>query len=440
MYDRKNILRISYPIFLGLLAQNIINVTDTAFLGHVGEIELGASAIGGLFYICFFTLAFGFSIGSQILMARRNGEGNLPQIGNIMVQGSIFSFLFAILLLVVSFFTARPFMGMMLSSENILNAAVDFFNIRIWGLLFSFVNVMFRAFYVAITRTKVLTLNAIVMAVINIILDYVFIFGKCGMPEMGLEGAALASVAAEAGSLLFFFIYTAKTVDTSRYGMKITFKIDGNTIRNILSVSVFMMFQQFIPLATWFVFFIAIEHLGERQLAIANVVRSIYILTLIPIQAMSTTVNTMVSNAIGAGHSDKVMEIIKRIARICLMLAGICVLIMLAIPDVLLSVYTEDSSLITEAIPSVWVIAGALVIAALSNVYFNGISGTGNTRSALIIEIAAQIVYAAYILVTCWHFRWSVAACFTCEIVYYALLLICSKTYFEIADWKKSKI
>lgn len=52
MYTNRNIWNVSYPIFLSLLAQNVINVTDTAFLGRVGEVELGASAMGGLYYIC----------------------------------------------------------------------------------------------------------------------------------------------------------------------------------------------------------------------------------------------------------------------------------------------------------------------------------------------------------------------------------------------------
>ena len=85
MYTNKEIWNVSYPIFLGLLAQNIINVTDTAFLGRVGEVELGASAMGGLFYICVFTIAFGFSIGSQILIARRNGEGRYKDVGPVMI-------------------------------------------------------------------------------------------------------------------------------------------------------------------------------------------------------------------------------------------------------------------------------------------------------------------------------------------------------------------
>ena len=57
MYTNKQIWNVSYPIFLSLLAQNVINVTDTAFLGRVGEVELGASAMGGLYYICAFTIA-----------------------------------------------------------------------------------------------------------------------------------------------------------------------------------------------------------------------------------------------------------------------------------------------------------------------------------------------------------------------------------------------
>ena len=98
MYTNKEIWNVSYPIFLGLLAQNIINVTDTAFLGRVGEVELGASAMGGLFYICVFTIAFGFSVGSQILIARRNGEGRYKDVGPVMIQGGTFLLGLAVLM------------------------------------------------------------------------------------------------------------------------------------------------------------------------------------------------------------------------------------------------------------------------------------------------------------------------------------------------------
>ena len=141
MYTNKQIWSVSYPILLSLLAQNVINVTDTAFLGHVSEVALGASAMGGLFYICVFTIAFGFTKAFG---------------GNIM--------------------------RLLVSSESIYEGTMEFLDWRIYGFFFSFINVMFRALYIGITRTKVLTINAIVMALTNVVLDYALIFGKFGLP------------------------------------------------------------------------------------------------------------------------------------------------------------------------------------------------------------------------------------------------------------------
>ena len=79
-YTYKQIWLIAYPILISLLMEQMIGMTDTAFLGRVGEVELGASAIAGVFYMVIFMVAFGFSIGAQILIARRNGERQYKEI------------------------------------------------------------------------------------------------------------------------------------------------------------------------------------------------------------------------------------------------------------------------------------------------------------------------------------------------------------------------
>lgn len=81
---------IAYPILISLLMEQMIGMTDTAFLGRVGEVELGASAIAGVFYMVIFMAAFGFSIGAQILIARRNGEKQYREIGDLFYQGIYF--------------------------------------------------------------------------------------------------------------------------------------------------------------------------------------------------------------------------------------------------------------------------------------------------------------------------------------------------------------
>lgn len=440
MYTNKEIWRVTYPIFLGLLAQNVINVTDTAFLGRVGEVALGAAAMGGLLYICVYTIAFGFSVGSQILIARRNGEGNYRAVGPIMWQGTAFSFGMAVCLLILMYFSAAPLIRLLITSDSIYGATYEFFTWRIWGFLFAFVNVMFRGLYIGITRTKVLTMNAVVMALVNVVLDYALVFGELGLPEMGVRGAALASVIAEASSLLFFLLYTYYKVDLKKYGLNRFGQFDLSMVLRILRISCFTMVQYFLAMAIWFVFFMTLERLGQRQLAVANIVRSVYVVLLIPVQALSTTANTLVSNLIGAGGSSGVVTLLHKISRMSFLIMVVCVGLCVAFPGSILSVYTNEEALLVESVSALYVVCGAMLIASLANVYFNGISGTGNTQAALVLEVFVQVFYALYIIVVGMVIQAPVDVCFTTEVIYYVLMLGSSLIYLKKAKWQNKKI
>jgi putative MATE family efflux protein len=440
MYTNKQIRNVSYPIFLSLLAQNIINVTDTAFLGRVGEVELGASALGGLFYICCFTIAFGFSTGSQIMIARRNGEGEYRQVGPVMIQGVFFLIALAVVLFTLTRSYSTNILHVLISSDTIMQASADFLNVRVFGFFFSFASVMFRAFFVGITRTRILTLNAILMAVTNIILDYLLIFGHGGFPEMGLRGAAVASVAAEAVSILFFVVYTRFTVDVRKYGLNRFGGFDFKLLKRILGISVFTMMQYFISMATFLLFFIAVERIGQHELAIANIIRSIYIILFIPVNSLATATSSFVSNAIGAGRTDQVIPIIRKIARISFFAMALCAVVICLIPHYVVAVYTNDPALIAGSVPSVYVIAGAMLICAVGNIVFNGVSGTGNTRSALLIEFIVLIFYTIYIIVIGMYLKMPVHICFTSEIIYYGGLLTLSAFYLKKGHWQNKRI
>ena len=331
-------------------------------------------------------------------------------------------------------------MRMLVSSESIFDATMEFLDWRTYGFFFSFVNVMFRALYIGITRTKVLTINAIVMAIVNVILDYAMIFGHFGFPEMGIKGAAIASVIAEASSILFFLIYTYITVDLKKYGLNRFRSFDPQLLMRILSISCFTMLQYFLSMATWFVFFIAVERLGQRELAIANIVRSIYIVMLIPVNALATTTNSLVSNAIGAGGIQHVMPLINKIARFSFFIMLALVIVTAIFPQAMLSIYTNEAALITESVPSVYVICCAMLIASVANVVFNGISGTGNTQAALLLETITILIYGSYIIFIGMWLKAPIEWCFTIEIVYYTLLFITSYIYLKKAKWQNKKI
>lgn len=441
LYTNRDIWKVSYPILLSLFAQNIINVTDTAFLGRVSEVAIGASAMGGLFYICIFTIAFGFSTGSQIVIARRNGEGRFFEIGPVMIQGIIFLLGMALLLFGLTKAFGGDIMHILVKSPDVYSATMEFLDWRIYGFFFSFINVMFRAFYVGITRTKVMTLNAIFMALTNVILDYGLIFGNFGLPALGIKGAAIASVLAEATSILFFIIYTYATVNFKKYGLtNLRHSFNPKLLGRILEISSFTMLQYFLSMSTWFVFFVAVERLGEHQLAIANIVRSIYVVLLIPVNALSTTANSLVSNLIGAGGIKDVPRLVWKIARVSFLIMAILTTLAFLFPKAILSIYTDSTAIIDGSVHSIYVIIIAMLIGSVANIIFSAISGTGNTRSALWLEIITITVYTLYIGTVGLGFKAPVEICFTTEIVYYGMIFIVSYLYFKKGNWQNKKI
>lgn len=440
MYSSKHILKISVPILLSLLAQNIIQVIDTAFLGRVGKVELGASALAGIIYIAIYTLAFGFSMGSQILIGRRNGEKNFDKIGDIVIQGILFLLIPAIILIPSMRFVAHNWMPGMFQSEGITQAVVDYLDWRVFGLIFSFTNTMFRAFYIGAARTKVLTLNAIVMATVNIVFDYGLIFGNFGLPEMGISGAALASVIAEFISTCFFVIYTMKTVDIEKYGFG-RIRFQWSVIRKILDISVFMMLQYLFSIGTWMLFFVFIENfLGERPLAVTNIVRSFYTIFTIPAHALGSATNTMVSNTIGAGRHDEVGGLLKRVSLFSLSVMLAVSAISALFPRTLIHIYTDDPSLINDTVLPLYVLISSLPLYSLGSVLFSAVSGTGNTRTALSFEIITLVFYLSYAWFIIAHLRSSVALAWTTEHMYWFFLMILSFLYLRSGKWRHKQI
>ncbi len=154
-YNR--IWQIAWPIILGSIAQNLINFTDTAFLGRVGETALGAGALGGLFYLAVIMLGLGFGTGAQIIIARRYGENKLKQIGPVVEHSLFFLLPLALLVFTLMRYWAAPLLERVVVSHDVYEETVIFLKYRAVGIFFAFTNLTFRSFYVGLTKTKVIT-------------------------------------------------------------------------------------------------------------------------------------------------------------------------------------------------------------------------------------------------------------------------------------------
>ncbi len=439
-YSYKEIWVISYPILLSLLMEQLIGMTDTAFLGRVGEVELGASAIAGVYYLAIFMMAFGFSIGAQILIARRNGERQYKEIGSIFYQGIYFLLALAAILVALSLYFSPHILNSILSSDRINVAAESYIQWRVLGFFFSFIMVMFRAFFVGITQTKTLTLNSIVMVVSNIAFNYVLIFGKFGFPALGIAGAAIGSSLAELVSVLFFILYTWRRVDCTKYGLNRLPRFQFKLLKRILDTSVWTMIQNVVSLSTWFMFFLFVEHLGERALAISNIIRNVSGIPFMITMAFAATCGSLVSNLIGRGDKAYVAVTIRQHVRI----AYLCILPLLLFfalfPNLILGIYTDMTDLREASIPALWVLCSAYLLMVPANIYFQAVSGTGNTRTALVLELFVLAIYMVFITYLILYLRVDVAMCRTTEHVYALFILLFSYLYIKRGNWQKKQI
>lgn len=437
-FSYKQIWLIAYPILISLLMEHMINVTDTSFLGHVGEVELGASALAGVLYMAIYMLGFGFSIGVQILIARRNGEQKYGEIGGIFMQGAFFLLALASVMFFLCDYITTHILGRLISSDQVYAAAVSYLEWRRYGLFFSFIAILFRAFYIGITETRTLTLNSVVMVLSNVVFNYILIFGKFGFPALGIAGAAIGSSLAELVSLLFYVVYTWLKVDKKKYALFQRFAFRLSEFKRIWSISCWTMLQSILFPSQWFLFFIAMEHLGERSLAIANIMRSINTCFFMVIFAFADTASSMVSNLLGSGKDKSEIRLVCRRVIKLTYLIGIPFLLLSALfPTALLQIYTNNEDLVQAALPTTYVMLVGYFLSAPGLVLFNAVSGTGNTNQSMRIMLMTIAVYVVYVVVMVMYFKVDVAVAWTSEYIYGGMLLLLSYFYLRNRDWNK---
>jgi putative MATE family efflux protein len=431
---------IAYPIIIGSIAQNLLNITDTAFLGRVGQVALGAGAVGGIFYLVAAMLAWGFGIGSQIVIARRNGERSYSEIGRTFQHGFYFQLPLALTLFSLMQFFSGDIMHYLIRSEDVFQATQEYIRYRSYGIFFSGINMLFRGFYIGITRTKVITVTTVIMASVNAILDYGLIFGNFGLPEMGIAGAALASVISEACAMFFFIFYTIYILDGKHFRLFHLVRFDDSLYRRLIRIAFPVMMQNFISMAAWLAFFLFIEKLGEQALAVSNIIRSFYVVLMIPMWGFSSATNALVSNLIGEGRKEEVMSLVFKVARLCGMGVLLVVSLGMLFPEWALKIYTDDPAMIQTSLPALYVVNVAALFLAIGFVFFSGVSGTGKTQVSFLIELIVIVLYliTAYILADI--LRLDVYIVWMSEFFYAFLLGILSYLYLAGGRWKSARI
>jgi putative MATE family efflux protein len=438
--NTKQILKLALPISLALLVPQINFITNNIFLGRLGLRELGAAGITGVYYLIFAGIGFGLNNGLQALISRRAGENRPEEIGKLFSQGVRISLAIATVGILLTYLIAPLLYASTLDDGDTRKMVIDFLKIRIWGLPFLYIYQMRNALLVGTNQSKYLIGGTIAETVTNIVLDYGLIYGEFGLPRLGFNGAALASIIAEAvGMIVVFAVIHYKGIGR-QFALFKSFRFEKTNSTLILVQSSPLIFQHAISLISWEFFYILIEHHGARDLAISNTMRNIFGFFGPFVWAFAATTNTMVSNIIGQGQQDRVIELIKKIVRLSTGSAIAVAILLNLFPSIFLSIYGQERQFIESAIPVVRVVSSALVLMSFSVIWLNAVTGTGNSKVNLMIEFITIVIYCVYVYVVLEVFKLSIVLGWMSEWLYWGSIFLLSYWYIKRGKWKGKKI
>jgi MATE family multidrug resistance protein len=434
----RDILHMALPISLAILVPQINFITNNIFLGHLDSAgnALSTAGITGVYYLLFAVLGQGLNNGLQALIARRAGEGRIDEIGKLFTQGMFIALALASAGIAITYFLAPLALSWSLHSAALRDQAISFLRIRIWGLPFLYIYQMRNALLVGTNQSKFLVYGTLAETTVNIGLDYGLIFGHFGLPHLGFNGAAVASIFAEAsGMLVVFAVIHAKGI-SGHLQLYRHWTFDRINSRLILVQSSPLIFQYMISIAAWVFFYILVEHHGRQALAISNTMRNIFGLIGVFTWAFASATNAMVSNIIGQGLEERVIELIRKIVKLSLSFTLIVAIVLNLFPELFLSVYGQDPAFTRAAIPVIRILSPAMVLMSFSTVWLNAVTGTGNTRVNLLIEFITIVFYCIYVYLTLERWNLSIVVGWMSEWLYWLSLFFLSFAYIRSGAWK----
>ena len=436
----RTILAMAIPLMGSTFIQSIVMITDSSFLSRYSTVAFDAAGNGALIYITLFIALVGMSDGTQILMARRIGQQKEDLLARIF--GTT---LFMNLLLVIGLFTLiqlvmPDFIRSYTVHEDVAQGQIEFISIRGYAMFFGMISLAINAYFMAMGRTLVVLLSAIIIAISNIGLDYLLIFGNHGFPAMGLKGAAWASTAADGIGMLFLLVLLLFSESQKKHKLFSQLRYNWTSMKELTKLGSPIVMQGVVALTTWTIFFAWIEQMGKHELTISQNIRSLYFLAFVPVWGFGATTKTYISQYLGKGDVKSIKIIIRRIQLLTIIFLIIFFHGAVLYPEKMISLINPNVEYIAESASTLRFIAGSILIYGVGSVYFNVINGSGNTRYTFFVELFSVMIYlvAAYLLIKVYQVE--IFWVWTVEYVYFICMVIFSIVYLRFFNWQKKQI
>uniref|UniRef100_UPI003217736C MATE family efflux transporter n=1 Tax=uncultured Draconibacterium sp. TaxID=1573823 RepID=UPI003217736C len=391
-FYRRN-LALAFPIVLSQIGQVTVSLVDNMMVGHVGTSELAAAAFANSVFIIGMVFGMGLTFGLTPLVGKAFGNGDLNKT-TVWLKNGIFSHLIAgtgLALIMLSVYIFLPLMG---QSPEVLSLAKPYYLLLCASYLPFMLFFTFKQFFEGLGNTKMAMQITLTANVVNILVNYVFIFGKLGMPAMGLNGAGIGTLVSRIIMPLLFSIYILRNSRYRRYFVLAHYKpMVKKHVLSLLRIGLPIGFQLIVEVSTFGIGAVMMGWLGETQLAAHQVALGMATVTYMIALGVSQANTIRVSHQMGIKDYKSMKRASYASTHLVLMFMSTSALILVLGRNILPYLFTTDIEVIRIS-------AGLLIVAAVFQL-FDGLQVImlSTLRGMADVTVPMFIAIIAYLLV-----------------------------------------
>ena len=394
------VLKLALPVVLTHLSITAMQIVDSVMVGQLGSPQLASVGFGGVWMwtlACFFV---GTTSCVQTFVSQNYGAGNHRECGEWAWQ-AIYALVPAGLVLSATlFFGAGWLIGFLQPDALIAPFAIDYMEMRSLGCPGLIAAVAMSSFFRGIGDTRTPLYTCIVANLVNAVLDYGLIFGKLGLPELGVAGAGFATSVAEWVNFLGLFICFRRTRVAETFITKAA-ALNRSKIRRLMRMGLPVGTQWWLEMASFALFLTLVAQMGDAPMAASQAFISLLSISFMQAYGLGIAVSTLVGRYIGAKDLAAAERSFYSGVRLCLCIAGVVGLLLVFASEPLLRLYTDDPRVLELGRPLMLLGAVYQVFDALAIIADSGLRGAGDTRWPMIVRFLLSwflFLPTAYIL------------------------------------------
>ncbi|MDR3330909.1 MAG: MATE family efflux transporter [Endomicrobium sp.] len=433
-------LRIAIPLIISTGAWAFQSFVNRFFLAWYSNNAYAASLPAGLLECSIMDIFIGTIAYINVFVAQYNGKKKYKAIGPSLWQTVHIAFLSSIIMLAVAFFSDKIF-NFIGHPQDIIVEEIKYFKILCYGAFPYLASTALSGFYAGRGKTKTILVINIVGIIVNIIFDYLLIFGYFGFHELGIVGAAIATIiGATVVLILFLSSITSKNNNKTYNTRKI--KPDLKFIKYFLKYAFPNGMSWFLDMSVFTFFVLTIGTLGKIELSATNVAFNIYSFAYMAIVGCAMTTSILVGNYIGKNKFYIAQTVVKTALHITYTYISLMVVSFLFIPNILIYPFSKGSeSLIIEQIRpiAITLLRYTAIFAFFESsgiIFSSAIKGGGDTKFAMKLLIALFIITALTIYLAVFIFKVGLYQCWSILIAYDIILMISFYLRYKTNKWK----